>query len=161
MGGLRHSLRLLAVLGVLSGSALAQETANDSNLAKMLKYRPSLPGVDYDTPADEATRNACKVEPVLTAQNKNIGYALRNAQGKMLRRFVGAGQEDGPVELLPGWVRGLSRRRLEWRLTPGRMSVAQLRRQSNRPGRAGKDQGLEADFGRRGLEGAGPGTCGR
>ena len=37
MGGLRHSLRLLAVLGVLSGSALAQETANDSDFAKMLK----------------------------------------------------------------------------------------------------------------------------
>ena len=90
MDGLRQSLRLLAVCGFLSGSALAQGTATEAPSAKLLKFRPSLPGVDYDTPPDEATRNACKVEPVITAEKRNIGYALRDPQGKMLRRFVSA-----------------------------------------------------------------------
>ena len=65
-------------------SALAQrdcERFQGSGQA-LLKFRPSLPGVDYDTPADEATRNACKVETVVNAQNKSIGYALRDAQGR-------------------------------------------------------------------------------
>ncbi len=76
-------------LSVLSGSALAQGASKDSPTpAALLKLRPNLPGVDYDTPADEATRNACKVEPVVNEQSKYIGYALRDPQGKMLRRFV-------------------------------------------------------------------------
>ena len=87
---LRHSLPLLVLLGFLNGSAVAQGTGKDATPATLLKFRPSQPGVEYDTPADEATRNACKVESVLNAENKSIGYALRDPQGKMLRRFVAA-----------------------------------------------------------------------
>jgi thiol-disulfide isomerase/thioredoxin len=87
---LRHSLPLLVLLGFLNGSAVAQGTAKDATPATLLKFRPSQAGVEYDTPADEATRNACKVESVLNAENKSIGYALRDPQGKMLRRFVTA-----------------------------------------------------------------------
>ena len=43
--------------------------------------------MEYDTPAEDA-KSACKVESVLNADNKSIGYALRDPQGKMLRRFV-------------------------------------------------------------------------
>jgi thiol-disulfide isomerase/thioredoxin len=92
MRSLGHSLFLLAVLGFtcLSGQAWGQGAAKETAPATLLKFRPSQPGVEYDTPADEATRNACKVEPVLNAEGKSIGYALRDPQGKMLRRFVTA-----------------------------------------------------------------------
>ena len=53
----------------------------------LLKFRPTLPGVEYDTPTDPAAINACKVETVVV-QNRSIGYALRDGQGKLLRRFV-------------------------------------------------------------------------
>jgi thiol-disulfide isomerase/thioredoxin len=56
---------------------------------KLLEYRPTLPGVDYDTPADQKAVEACRVELVVV-QNRSIGYALRDGQGKMLRRFVAA-----------------------------------------------------------------------
>ena len=89
---LGHTPFLLMVLGLtcVSGQARAQGTSNEATAANLLKLRPSQPGVEYDTPADEATRNACKVEPVLNDENKSMGYALRDPQGKMLRRFVRA-----------------------------------------------------------------------
>ena len=64
-----------------------------------------------------ATINACKVESVLNAQNKSIGYALRDPPGQDAAPIRGrAGrQADRSVELLPGWIRGLSRRRSERR----------------------------------------------
>ncbi len=74
----------------MSGSALAQGASKDAPAAALLKLKPSQLGVEYDTPTDEATRNACKVEPVVNAENRKIGYALRDPQGKMLRRFVSA-----------------------------------------------------------------------
>ena len=84
-----HSLFLLTVLGLLSGSAIAQSTAKDlPKPAALLKLRPNLAGIEYDTPPDEATKSACKVESVVNADGKSIGYALRDPQGKMLRRFV-------------------------------------------------------------------------
>jgi len=54
----------------------------------MLGFRPVLSGVDYDTPADQAASDACKLESVLDAQKHPVGYVLRDGQGKMLRRFV-------------------------------------------------------------------------
>ena len=39
-------------------------------------------------PADQAAIDACKVELVLNAEKRNIGYALRDGQGKLLRRFI-------------------------------------------------------------------------
>jgi thiol-disulfide isomerase/thioredoxin len=53
----------------------------------LLAFRPTLPGVEYDNPADQKAIEACKVE-LVTVQNRSIGYALRDGQGKMLRRFV-------------------------------------------------------------------------
>jgi thiol-disulfide isomerase/thioredoxin len=54
----------------------------------MLALRPVLVGVDYDTPADQAAIDACKLETVMSADKRNIGYALRDGQGKLLRRCV-------------------------------------------------------------------------
>jgi thiol-disulfide isomerase/thioredoxin len=65
--------------------ALAQ-----TNSAKdLLAIAPSLKkGVDYEVPTDPAAVAACKVEFVLNAQKQKIGYALRDGQGKLLRKFV-------------------------------------------------------------------------
>jgi thiol-disulfide isomerase/thioredoxin len=55
--------------------------------ADLLAVQPALPGVEYDTPTDPKAIDACKVEMV-SVQNRPVGYALRDGQGKMLRRFV-------------------------------------------------------------------------
>jgi thiol-disulfide isomerase/thioredoxin len=54
----------------------------------LLKFRPTLAGVDYDVPPDPAAIAACKVENVLNSQKRAVGWALRDGQGKLLRRFV-------------------------------------------------------------------------
>jgi thiol-disulfide isomerase/thioredoxin len=51
--------------------------------------------VEYDTPTDPAAVDACKIETVYNAEKKAIGYALRDGQGKMLRRFVDADAKGG------------------------------------------------------------------
>ncbi len=70
---------------------------------------------EYETPPDAAALSACKVETVLNAQKRPVGYALRDGQGKLLRRFIDSEGKGGaePVELLPGRIRGLSRERQE------------------------------------------------
>jgi thiol-disulfide isomerase/thioredoxin len=77
---------VLVFAGLVPLAARAQ--APSWTPADVLKPRPTFPGVDYDTPADQAAIAACKVENVLSAQKRIIGYALRDAQGKLLRRFV-------------------------------------------------------------------------
>jgi peroxiredoxin len=67
-----------------SGGLAADYTPKD-----LLKFRPTQPGVDYDIPTDPAAIDACKVENVTDGQ-KTIGYALKDGQGKLLRKFVNA-----------------------------------------------------------------------
>ncbi len=97
----------------------------------------------------------------MNAESKSIGYALRDPQGKMLRRFVSRSRRaHGRVELLPGRIRGLSRGSISngdnhldecrW-LNSGGSRIALIER--------GKITALEADLGRGGVEGARPGTC--
>jgi len=64
-------------------AAVAQSAPRD-----LLKLLPTFPGVDCDTPSDAAAIDACKVENVANAKGHNIGYALRDGQGKLLRKFV-------------------------------------------------------------------------
>jgi len=85
MRGLRYSLTILTLLGLMPSAAKAQNNVTPSAL---LKLRPTIQGIEYDTPADEASINACKYERVLNEQKKPIGHALRDGQGKLLRRFV-------------------------------------------------------------------------
>ncbi|APW62646.1 TlpA disulfide reductase family protein [Paludisphaera borealis] len=76
-----------ALLGCLSAGA-ASAPAADTTPKAMLNLRPTRGGVEYDTPADQAAIDACKVELVTDAQKRTIGYALRDGQGKLLRRFI-------------------------------------------------------------------------
>jgi peroxiredoxin len=83
MRGLRYSLAVSWLLGAASWGMAAEYTPKD-----LLKFRPTQPGVDYETPTDAAAIDACKVELVTDAQKRTVGYALRDGQGKLLRRFV-------------------------------------------------------------------------
>ncbi|WP_165233541.1 redoxin domain-containing protein [Aquisphaera insulae] len=83
-----RSLRCsVAVLGLLVCVAPSSRAAGPGP-KDLLKFRPMQAGVDYDIPADQAAIDACKVEMVTDGQKRNIGYALRDGQGKLLRRFV-------------------------------------------------------------------------
>jgi thiol-disulfide isomerase/thioredoxin len=86
MRGLRYLLTILTLVGIIPCAAKAQ--TNGVTPSALLKLRPTIQGIEYDTPADQASINACKYERVLNEQNKPIGHALRDGQGKLLRRFV-------------------------------------------------------------------------
>lgn len=79
-------------LATTPARARAQSTPSAKEL---LKLQPILKGVDYESPPDAAAIDACKIETVSNAQKKAIGYALRDAQGKLLRRFVDGDGKGG------------------------------------------------------------------
>ncbi|WP_422925870.1 thioredoxin-like domain-containing protein [Singulisphaera sp. PoT] len=84
-----RSLRTLVVTATLVGAgatvARAQVSPSPENL---LKLEPSLKGVEYEVPAPQAVAK-CKVETVHNADKTAIiGYALRDEQGKLLRKFL-------------------------------------------------------------------------
>ncbi|MGP0067377.1 MAG: redoxin domain-containing protein [Isosphaeraceae bacterium] len=87
MRSLRCSVTVFCWLLALSPMAALAQSSNLPAPSALLKFRPTLAGVEYDTPADPAAIAACKVETVVV-QNRSIGYALRDGQGKMMRRFV-------------------------------------------------------------------------
>lgn len=80
----RCSVVFFGLLAVLASSSRAAEYAPKD----LLRFRPTQPGVDCDNPADQAAIDACKVEMVTDAQKRTVGYALRDGQGKLLRRFI-------------------------------------------------------------------------
>ena len=89
MRRIRCSVAIVCCLGAV-GLAPMSARAQSKNLPApnaLLAFRPTLPGVECDTPTDPKAIEACKVE-LVTVQNRTIGYALRDGQGKMLRRFV-------------------------------------------------------------------------
>jgi thiol-disulfide isomerase/thioredoxin len=89
MRSLRYSLAVLVLLGTMQVMALAQSSSKGLPApSALLKLQPKLPGIEFDTPPDQAAVNACKVENVLNEQKRSVGYALRDAQGKLLRRFL-------------------------------------------------------------------------
>jgi thiol-disulfide isomerase/thioredoxin len=84
-----YSVAAVAVVSLSGLSLQAQQSSqNETTPAALLELRPVLQGVEYDTPADQAAINACKVESVMNDQKRAVGYALRDGQGKLLRRFV-------------------------------------------------------------------------
>jgi peroxiredoxin len=84
MRSVRYSMAVFGLLVVVAPGSMAA----DYSPKDLLKFRPTQPGVDYDTPADQAAIDACKVELVTDGQKHTVGYALRDGQGKLLRRFV-------------------------------------------------------------------------
>ena len=86
MRSLGTSLAVASLLGIVPAVAGAQNTYGVKDL---LGLPPTLKkGVEYEVPTEPAAVNACKVETVNNAQKRAIGWALRDGQGKLLRRFV-------------------------------------------------------------------------
>jgi thiol-disulfide isomerase/thioredoxin len=83
---LKRSVTCLCVISIWANAASAQQSKIVPN--SLLQYRPTSSGVDYDNPTDPAAINACKVETVVDADKLPIGWALRDGQGRLLRRFV-------------------------------------------------------------------------
>jgi thiol-disulfide isomerase/thioredoxin len=89
MRALRTSLAAAWLLGAVPALALAQGGGGAlPTPTALLQFRPSQPGVEYDTPPDQASIDACKVELVKNAQQRSIGYVLRDGQGKLLRKYI-------------------------------------------------------------------------
>lgn len=84
MHALRRALAVGCWVGLLALGAAAHAQA--ATAKQMLAYQPTLPGVDYDRVPEQAV-DGCKVE-VVSIGNRAAGWALRDSQGKMLRRFV-------------------------------------------------------------------------
>ena len=84
---MRSPLRTLALASLLVMAPALTRAQNSPR--DLLVIAPSLKkGVEYDTPTDAAAISACKVETVQGAQKRAIGYALRDGQGKLLRKFI-------------------------------------------------------------------------
>ncbi len=84
MRSLRFSAAVFGLMVVAAPGSMAAEYSPKD----LLKFRPTQLGVDYDTPTESAALDVCKVELVTDAQKRTIGYALRDGQGKLLRRFI-------------------------------------------------------------------------
>jgi hypothetical protein len=79
-------MALAWLLGTAPGFAGAQ---NLPGVKDLLALAPSQKkGVEYETPAEAAAIDACKVEAVFNAQKRPIGVVLRDGQGKLLRKFI-------------------------------------------------------------------------
>lgn len=106
---MRAFRRLMTAAGIL-GLAPALSSAQYTPQA-LLDKRPTQHGVEYDSPTDKAVIEACKVEKVTNPdKTRVIGYALRDGQGKLLRRLVDtngtATQREGepkPIIHLDQW----------------------------------------------------------
>lgn len=86
MRRLGFAVALLGGLGL--GATAPGLQAADYSPSDLLKFRPTRSGVEYDNPVDQAAIDACKVEVVKDAQGRTVGYALRDGQNKLLRRFI-------------------------------------------------------------------------
>lgn len=84
MRALRSMATACLIGGFATGLAAAQQASPGSLLSG---FKPIQPGVEYETPTDEKAIAACKVELVKN-DKATIGYALHDAQGKLLRKFV-------------------------------------------------------------------------
>ena len=81
-------LRTSLAAAWLAGFAPALTLAADITVEQMLKFSPAIKGVEYEIPTDPAAIAACKVEPLPDGKGKVLGWALRDGQGKLLRKFV-------------------------------------------------------------------------
>ena len=84
-----RALRTTLAAAWFAGLAPAMTLAADITVDQLLRFQPITKGVDYEVPADPAAIAACKVEVIPnTTTGKTMGWALRDGQGKVLRRFV-------------------------------------------------------------------------
>jgi len=70
--------------------------ASAQDVAKVLDgFKPGLRGVDYEMPKNPAAIKECKLDKLTDANNRQIGYVVRDGQGKLLRKFVDTDGKGG------------------------------------------------------------------
>ncbi len=89
MRGPRYFVTVLWLLAMMPAT-MAQSAGKATPPTALLtpELQPIIAGVECDTPTDQAAIAACKVESVFNAEKRNVGWALRDGQGKLLRRFI-------------------------------------------------------------------------
>ena len=83
MRAFRTSLVVASVLGIAPAWVQAQKAEEI-----LTRFKPSLKGVEFDTPSTKDEVEACKVERVTDSKGGVTGFAVRDSQGKLLRRFI-------------------------------------------------------------------------
>ncbi|WZO96765.1 thioredoxin-like domain-containing protein [Isosphaeraceae bacterium EP7] len=83
MRSLKTSLAVACLLGIAPSGVFAQTVDG------LLRFKPVVAGVEYDIPADPPAVAACKIEII---SKNGSGYALRDGQGQLLRKFVDTNQ---------------------------------------------------------------------
>lgn len=87
MSARRTWLLAVGLLGWLAPTAGFAQQQSQELLERLLKFTPSQPGVEYETPTDKAVLAACKVDAGPNPEKQPV-YTIRDGQGKLLRRFV-------------------------------------------------------------------------
>ena len=86
---MRLSLRVFLASSLLcatiAGPSLAQQAA--PSVDALFDVKPVLKGIEYETP-EKAALAACKSETVFDSKKNPIGVAVRDGQGKLLRKFI-------------------------------------------------------------------------
>ena len=82
---LRGSFAPALLVAMIPGPAWAEQSAPP--VAALFEVRPVLKGVDYEIPDAKAIA-ACKSETVFDTKKNPIGVAVRDGQGKLLRKFI-------------------------------------------------------------------------
>ena len=83
-----RALRTTLAAACFAGLAPAASSAADITAEQLLRFPTAIKGVEFETPTDPAAIAACKVENLTDAKGGPMGWALRDGQGKLLRRFV-------------------------------------------------------------------------
>ena len=96
----------------------------------ILGFKPILKGVEYDVPADPAgdRRLQDRDRHQRPEEGDRLRAPRRSGQAAPQVRRHRRQRQDGPVELLPGRLRGLPRERPEQRQEPRRVPLAEHRR---------------------------------
>ena len=86
---MRLSLRVSFAPALLVAMIAAPSRAaeNTPPVAALFEVRPVLKGVEYESPDTKAI-GACKSETVYDSKKNPIGVAVRDGQGKLLRKFI-------------------------------------------------------------------------
>lgn len=77
------SIPATALLSLLATTASAQQGGSPS-VAQALTYKPIQEGIEYDQPSRDEVKS-CSIKP--ERDGKNIAWAVRDASGRLLRRF--------------------------------------------------------------------------
>lgn len=80
---------LVVLAPAVAGAQQAPANGGASPVVQqLLNFKPTQRGVDFEVPGTPEAIAACKDESVVDAKGRKYGFALRDGQGKLLRKFL-------------------------------------------------------------------------